>query len=120
MYRFTTTITILALGLAVQAAYAASPEEPPSRTVQFADLDLSRTQGAAALYNRLRAAAETLCAPLDDRQLARHLKFNNCVKSAISAAVAKVDRPALTAYYYYKTQTSAHNSPVQTAQNRLR
>jgi UrcA family protein len=119
MYRFTTTMTILALGLTLQSAYAASAQDPPSKTVQFADLDLSGTQGAAVLYDRLRAAAETVCAPLDDRDvLARHMRFKACMQSAISSAVAKVDRPTLTAYY--KAQTGGHNSPVRIAQNRAR
>jgi UrcA family protein len=120
MYRFTTMITNLALGLTLQSAYAASPQDLPSRTVQFADLDLSSAQGGAVLYERLRAAAETVCAPLDDRQIARHLKFNKCVKSALSSAVTKIDRPTLTAYYYYKAHTSGYNLPIQTAQNRVR
>ena len=119
MYRFTTTMTILALGLGFHSAYAASPEDPPpARTVQFADLDLSRTQDAAVLYDRLRSAAETVCAALDDRQIVKHMSFKRCVTSAISSAVAKVDRPTLTAYY--KARTSDHNSTVQTAQNQPR
>jgi UrcA family protein len=118
MYRFTTTMTILALGLTLQSAYAASPRDPPSRTVQFADLDLSRIQDAAVLYDRLRAAAKAVCTPLDDLQIVRHMNFKGCVKSAISSAVAKVDQPTLTAYY--KAQTSGHNSTVRTAQNQAR
>jgi UrcA family protein len=116
MYRFTTTITILALGLT--SAYAASPQDPPSRAVRFADLDLSRTQGAAVLYSRLISAAETVCAPLDDRQIVRHMSFKACVKDAVSSAVTEVDQPTLTAYY--KAHTSSHNSTVQTAQNLTR
>jgi UrcA family protein len=118
MYRFTTTMTILALGLTLQSAYAAFPQDLPSRTVKFADLDLSRNQDVAVLYNRLRAAAETVCAPLDDRQIAWHMNFTKCVKSLISSAVTKVDRPALTAYYM--DQTSGHNPAVRTAQNQTR
>jgi UrcA family protein len=119
MYRFTTPLTILALGLGFQSAHAVTPEDPaPARAVQFADLDLSRTQDAAVLYERLRATADTVCAALDDRQLEKHISFRKCVKSAISSAVAKIDRPTLTAYY--KARTSDHNSTIQTAQNQAR
>jgi UrcA family protein len=119
MYRFTTTMTILALGLGFQSAFAASPgDPPPSRAVKFADLDLSRTQDAAVLYERLRSAAKTVCAPLDGQQIAQRMNFRKCVKSAIGSAVAEVDRPTLTAYY--KARTGDHNSIVQTAQNQPR
>jgi UrcA family protein len=115
MYRFTTTMMIFALAFGFQTAHAASPQDAPSVFVQFGDLDLSRTAGATILYQRLRGAAETVCASLDDRNLLRHMKFNACVQRAIGAAVAKVDRPALSAYY--KAQTSDHNPTIQTAQN---
>jgi len=97
MNRFTTVIFALTFG--IQAAHAAAPQNPPSLTVQFADLDISGTAGARVLYRRLQHAAETVCAPLDDRNLALHLRFNQCVQTAINTAVAKVDRPALTAYH---------------------
>ena len=118
MYRFTTTMITFAMGLGFQLAHAAPPQNLPSRVVQFADLDLSHTQGAAALYQRLKRAAETVCGPFDLRDLGQRVRFESCVSSAISAAVAKVDRPALTAYY--KAHTSSHNSTIQTAQNQAR
>lgn len=114
MYRFTTTMTMFALALGFQSAYAAPPENVPSIVVHFADLDLSRSEGAAVLYQRLKGAAETVCAPLDDRDLARHMSFKACVHSAISTAVTKVDQPALTAYYEAKTH--GRNATIQIAQ----
>ena len=118
MYRFTTTMMIFALGLGFQSAHAAPPQDVPSRVVQFGDLDLSGSPGAAVLYRRLKGAAETVCDPLDDRQLARHMQFKACVQSAISTAVSKVDRPALTAYY--EAHTSGYKLTIQTAQNLAR
>jgi UrcA family protein len=97
MYRFTTTMTIFALALGFQSGHAAPPQNVPSVVVHFADLDLSRSEGATVLYQRLKGAAETVCAPIDDR------RFKPCVQNAISTAVAKVDKPALTAYYEAKT-----------------
>ena len=115
MYRFTIKMMIFALALGFQPAHAAPPENVPSVVVHFADLDLSRSEGATVLYQRLKGAAETVCAPLDDRNLARHMGFKACVQTAISTAVAKVDQPALTAYY--RAQFKGRNATFQIAQN---
>lgn len=115
MYRFTITMMIFALALGFQSAHAAPPQNVLSVVVHFADLDLSRSEGAAVLYQRLKSAAETVCAPLDDRNVARHMRFKSCVQTAISTAVAKVDQPALTAYY--EAKTNGRNATFQIAQN---
>ena len=114
MYRFTATMMIFAMVLGYQSAYAAPPENGRSVVVNFADLDLSRSEGAAALYHRLVSAAKTVCAPLDGRDLWGYMSFTACVQSAISKAVAKVDRPALTAYY--EAKTNRRNATIQIAQ----
>src|SRR5580700_8324237 len=67
MFRFTTTMMIFALALGLQSAHAAPLQDVPSVVVHFADLDLLRSEGATVLYQRLKGAAETVCAPLDDR-----------------------------------------------------
>jgi UrcA family protein len=109
MYRFTSTVIISALAL-TQVACAGPALDRPQVVVHFADLDLSRSQGAAVLYHRLRAAAETVCAPLDARDLERHMRFKECVQSALSASVAEVDRPALTEYYRVRAGAYHHDS----------
>lgn len=114
MYRFTTPAMMFALALGFQSAHAAPPWDVPSVVVRFADLDLSRSEGASVLYQRLKRAAETICAPLDDRELARHMRFTACLQSAISTAVVKVNKPALTAYY--ATKTNGRNATIQIAQ----
>jgi UrcA family protein len=114
MYRSTITMMILGLAVGIQSANAGSPQDVPSVVVPFGDLDLSRSEGATVLYRRLRSAAETVCAPLDDRGVARHMSFKACVQSAISAAVAKVNRTALTAYY--EARASRGNATTQIAQ----
>ena len=43
------------------------------------------------------------------------MRFKTCVESAIGSAVAKVDRPILTAYY--KEHTRNRNATVQIAKN---
>jgi UrcA family protein len=100
--------------LTFNPAFAAVDDsDVPRVTVRFGDLDLSKPQGAETLYRRIRAAAEQVCAPLDDRDLARHMRFNACVQNAISTAVANVDRAALTAYY--EAKTNGRNATVQIA-----
>jgi UrcA family protein len=114
MYRFTTHTMMFALALGFQSAHAAPPQAVRSIVVRFAELDLSRIQGASILYQRLKGAAGTVCAPLDDRELARHISFTACVQNSISTAVAKVNQPALTAYY--ATKTNGRNATIQIAQ----
>ncbi len=114
MFRFIITMMIFALAIEFQSARAAPQQDVPFKVVHFADLDLSRSEGATVLYRRLKGAAETVCAPLDDRDLARHMRFKACVQNAISTAVAKVDQPALTAYY--ETKTYGRNATIQIAQ----
>ena len=98
MTRFTALFSMFALALTQQLANAAPAQDAPNVNVRFADLDVTRTAGAAALYGRLTTAAKTVCAPLEGRDLGSVARFGECVERAISAAVAKVDQPALTRY----------------------
>jgi UrcA family protein len=115
MYRVTATMLIFILVLSSQLANAGPAPDALSVTVHFADLDLTRSAGAAVLYQRLKGAAETVCAPFDSRSrgLANQMRFEQCVQSAIGAGVAKVDQPVLTAYY--RAQVT-HNATIQIAQ----
>jgi len=70
--------------------------------VKYADLDLSTSQGAASLYNRIHAASEAVCPPSDRGDLAAMSRSQKCVKQAIAGAVAKVNQPALSAIYASK------------------
>jgi UrcA family protein len=72
--------------------------------INFADLDLARKEGAAALYARIYAAAQRVCAPLDGRRLDENQRFRSCVGDAIAHAVADVHQPALTEYYQAKVR----------------
>jgi UrcA family protein len=116
MYRFTTTMLISALALSSQLAHGGPAPDALSMTVKFADLDLTRSAGAAVLYERLKGAAQTVCAPFDarSRDLQSQVHFKQCVQSAIGTAVARIDRPALTAYY--RAQFEAGNEPTRIAQ----
>jgi UrcA family protein len=87
---------------AVCSASATDSSGAPQATVKYADLDISTAQGAAMLYNRIRFTAEGLCAPLNRGDLASKFRVQTCVQQAIEGAVAKVNRPALSAVYATK------------------
>jgi len=91
MYRLTTTMIIFGLGLGSQLTYAAPPQDVHFVEVHFSDLDLTRSEGAAVLHQRLHAAAETVCTSLDARDLASQMRFKECVQIAIDSAVAKIN-----------------------------
>ena len=77
--------------------------------VRFPDLDLSKADGAAVLYSRLRQAAAIVCSPLEGRSLKMAMQYRSCVDHAIAGAVASVDRPMLSQYH------SSHTKGEQTA-----
>ena len=80
-------------------ARAETSAEPRSMTVRFADLDTTSAAGAIVLYQRIKNAAASVCRDLEPgRQVALMEPYANCVHQAIGHAVAKVDRPAVTAY----------------------
>jgi UrcA family protein len=69
--------------------------------VNFKDMDLNREAGARTLCQRIKAAAECVCAPLNGRRLIEQLNQAACVTSTIERAVQQVNEPMLT--YYYST-----------------
>jgi UrcA family protein len=75
---------------------------PPQVVVKFADLDVSTSQGAAALYRRIHSAAVDVCSRIYDRELAYRLHKDVCLQAAIGDAVIKVNRPALSAVFASK------------------
>jgi UrcA family protein len=116
MYRFATTMMMSALAFGYQLANATSPQDDiPSVVVRFADLDLTHSDGVAVLYRRLKSAADTVCAAPNSRDLGRQMRYKACWQSALGAAVSKVDRPALTAYY--RAQFKGRNATIEIAQN---
>jgi UrcA family protein len=97
----TAIIGVLTSGFAAICG-AADSTGAPQAIVKYADLDLSTSQGAAVLYNRIRVASEGVCAPFDGGDLNSKSHAKACVQRAIEGAVAKVDRPALFAVYTAK------------------
>jgi|SRR5882724_7332564 len=76
----------------------ASQAEIPQQTVSYADLNLNSTQGIAALYRRVHAAARQVCSYYDSRELALASRWRSCVTSASERAIAAANLPALTQY----------------------
>ena len=113
----TTTIVVRALtiGLAAvigcSAAQASNVSKDPSaaneryqNVVRYADVDLSRIDGAITVYGRIRQAANAVCESLDSRVLGLAEKHRACVNQAIADAVASVNRPLLSQYHQLRTK----------------
>jgi UrcA family protein len=78
---------------------AAAPWEAHSVTVRYGDLDITTSAGAAALYQRIQAAARVTCGGYQDHALVRPPYAEHCSSAAISAAVASVNSPLLSAVH---------------------
>jgi UrcA family protein len=88
------------------AATGESPYEATQRRVRYADLDITRSAGAAALYTRITAAARAVCEPTlstwEQESIAS--RSRRCREQAIERAVADVNAPALTSYHLTKVK----------------
>lgn len=89
---------ILIVAIAAHCTGIAHAENPTRISVHFDDLNLARPDGAATLYERLRAAAAAACSLPDERPLERGRRFQACVAEALAGAVDKVGQPLLNAY----------------------
>lgn len=83
-------------GLAAPALARPPSADAASRTVAYADLDLSTTAGAAILDRRIEDAVRRVCGSADLRELARHAAVAGCrreararIEPARAAAVAR-------------------------------
>jgi UrcA family protein len=75
---------------------------PPQVIVKFADLDVSTSQGAAALYGRIHRAAVDVCSRMYVIEQAYKWHKNACLQKVIGDAMIKVNRPALSAVFASK------------------
>jgi UrcA family protein len=73
-----------------------------SKTVTYGDLNLDSAQGASVLYARLRHAAQEVCSFFDSKELALWSARQTCVNNALTSAVAKVNKPNVTALHNQK------------------
>jgi UrcA family protein len=117
MNTFISLASTAVLSLAfLNASYA--DEAPKSLTVQFADLDLSKSEGAATLFNRIKGAAMKVCsAHSGGTTLRGKQQHAACVEFALSNAIARVDRPELTDYVASRA-SSKTKAPIKVASGR--
>jgi UrcA family protein len=108
MNRFTTMTLIFTLALIHQMANA----DPAQMTVRYSDLDLNRTEGVKILYHRLQHAAEAVCTPNQNRNLATKARFDQCIQSNMQAAVTQIDRPLLSAYFQAQSTPANPAAPA--------
>jgi UrcA family protein len=80
---------------------------PPQVTVKFGDLDVSTSQGAAALYRRIQVAAVSVCSRMYVDEQSSKWHASACLQKVIGDAVTKVNRPALSAVFASKFSVSA-------------
>jgi UrcA family protein len=89
-----------ATALSLVAGSALAAYEPLHKVVRYADLNLAKTQDAAALYARLGRAAKDVCREtFAGRDLTSKRMRLACQSEAVDAAVAEIDNAALTALH---------------------
>jgi len=96
------------LAPSVSVVSAADPSAA-SRTVRFADLDISNPSDAHLLYKRIRAAAQVVCSY---HSFATDTDRARCMRDATADAVSVINQPALSAVYNANNKTSVPNGPV--------
>jgi UrcA family protein len=97
---------LLAGPVSALAASSGKLDDLPSRKVKYADLDLNRDAGVAALFSRIKTAARQVCESPDVFFLSLVRQRYNCSQDAIARAVADVNAPLLTSYFLEKTNAS--------------
>lgn len=90
-------------GIALTTAATAGElsNEPLTKAVSYADLNLNNQAGAERMYRRLRGAAYEVCAPLEGRRGSK-TPWRECVDRAVASAVERVNEPALTEHHLAK------------------
>jgi UrcA family protein len=102
----TATAIFGALAASFSAISTADPR-PVSVTVKFADLNAAKPSGALALYNRIRAAAQSACSYYWFETDAAEAR---CVHDAIANAVTNINQPALSNVFNSNNKTPAPNA----------
>jgi UrcA family protein len=98
----------LALGCATigSGAQAAEPQQFFTKTVAYGDLNVDSVQGAKVLYARLRSAGQSVCSPLEGRDLTQKRLWQTCFDNAVAAAVVQINKSSVTALH---NQTVNHS-----------
>jgi UrcA family protein len=68
--------------------------------VRYADLDLTREQGARALVGRIAYAAHVFCGPEPRAiSLGEYMRYRACVAESTNGVVRRIDSPQVTAVF---------------------
>jgi UrcA family protein len=90
---------LLACVFAVSSASAGEPDgQVRMEDIKFQDLNLNTTAGVDALYQRIHAAAQRVCAVSGTAELGAASAAAKCTKDAEARAIDKINLPALTAF----------------------
>jgi UrcA family protein len=65
--------------------------------VAYGDLNLDSPQGAQMFYSRVKNAARSVCASLDDRDLITKAAWQKCYDHAVGSAMSQVSGNAAVA-----------------------
>ena len=111
VFRFLPLALIVLAGASVKPQTVARAADrrldaPRTMKVFFSEVDLTKPEGTAILYTRIRNAARTVCGPVDIALQEERAYWNRCVNESIANAVAKVGNANLTAYHLAKTNGS--------------
>ena len=99
--------------LAPQMARAADVVDGRTVTVHYSDLNTNTEAGVAALYNRIRHAAEQVCGKVDSRRLDEVATTRACVNKSIASSVSAVGNAQLTTVFM--AHINGSSKPVMVA-----
>jgi UrcA family protein len=97
-----TRIPIAAIAMIAVVATGARASDVRQMRVNCADLNLETQAGAVALFQRIRFAAEQVCAVRGTRDLVILAKVRACTDHAIADAIAAANNTKLTEIYEVK------------------
>jgi len=85
--------------LPAAAAFSADEDPPPTRKINYADLNIQSPAGARVLYRRIRTAAIELCHFRDSWDLSIKHRREECIQRAVDEAVRSVPSAQLAALH---------------------
>ncbi len=91
MLRTLSTTALLILAVTTAQAAEVAPVDVASIDVTYGDLNLSKSQDAAILADRLQAAAHEVCLKTNDASPSvRKILMRRCVDQAVGKATSKI------------------------------
>lgn len=104
--------TLLGLSIAVIPAISSAADTTKvtngnALTVNYSDLDLTKSEGAKVLYRRLQTAANQVCSVRTGSRDVFNVAIakSKCVKSAMADAIRSIHNDQLDALYYNGNNT---------------